>query len=400
MTWTRAADIRAQLTRLWQRGELLRDALHDDDALQGCVRFPLRMALKSPSSADITERLPAVRAWAAELAALSFVQVQWQALQHRVQGRQNLPAAVWLPSRDAALTCLGKRQDWDRFAAQIALTRQAQPALLPWLEKRPLQALALAAQWPQLLALVTWIQQNPRPGIYLRQVDVPHIHSKFIEQHRAVLAELFDLALPAAAINASKTGLSQFALRYGFLDKPVRIRFRLLDPALRLRPELDDADLTLDADSFSRLDLGLRRVFITENEINFLAFPPQPDAMVIFGAGYGWEALARSFWLQHCALYYWGDIDTHGFAILNQLRGHFAHAASFLMDSATLQAHSALWGCEEQATQTDLPRLTPDEAALYQDLRTGNIRPRLRLEQEHIGYAWLQQRLQQLKIGQ
>jgi hypothetical protein len=66
-----------------------------------------------------------------------------------------------------------------------------------------------------------------------------------------------------------------------------------------------------------------QRVFITENETNFLAFPEVADAIVVFGAGYGWEALARASWLHRCQLHYWGDIDTHGFAILDQLRGYF-----------------------------------------------------------------------------
>ena len=75
------------------------------------------------------------------------------------------------------------------------------------------------------------------------------------------------------------------------------------------------------ADTKTAAALPARRVFITENETNFLAFPPAADAMVVFGAGYGWEALARASWLHRCQLHYWGDIDTHGFAILDQLRG-------------------------------------------------------------------------------
>ena len=45
---------------------------------------------------------------------------------------------------------------------------------------------------------------------------------------------------------------------------------------------------------------------------------------------------------------YWGDIDTHGFAILNPLRGHFCHIASTLMDQASLEAHTALRGREDK----------------------------------------------------
>jgi hypothetical protein len=48
------------------------------------------------------------------------------------------------------------------------------------------------------------------------------------------------------------------------------------------------------------------------------------------------DALEASRWLNDRAIHYWGDIDTHGFAILDQPRGHFAHVESFLMDRATL----------------------------------------------------------------
>lgn len=143
----------------------------------------------------------------------------------------------------------------------------------------------------------------------------------------------------------------------------------------------------------------MKRVFITENETNFLAFPPVADAMVIFGAGYGWEALARSRWLNRCAIHYWGDIDTHGFAILDQLRGHFGHVDSFLMDRATLDAHAAVWGVEDRPLRVDLPRLAPEESTLYDDLRGNRIREGLRLEQEHVGFGWLSARLQGLIDG-
>ena len=168
------------------------------------------------------------------------------------------------------------------------------------------------------------------------------MHRKFIESHRNVLAELLDLALPTNALDTGKTGVSQFAARYGFLEKPARIRFRVLDPAIHTVPGSLCPDVTLDADSFSRLELAVRRVFITENETNFLAFPRVRDAIVIFGAGYGWDALARSQWLKHCSISYWGDIDTHGFGILNQLRGYSGHVDSFLMDRATLGADTAV----------------------------------------------------------
>ena len=393
MTWTGPKELKAQLARLWERGDLLRDAV------TGNPRFPLRLSLKSPSSADITDRFNEVRAWAAELAATDSIRVEWQELRHRVQGTQKMPACVWVETLEDALISLGKRKDWDRFSAQVSATRQVHPALLPWLEKRPLQALELSAEWPRLLTVVAWFVDHPRPGIYLRQVDLPGVHSKFIEAHRSVLAELLDMALPANAVDVSKTGISQFSARYGFLEKPTRIRFRVLDPAIRAVPGSGCPDVTLDADSFGHLELAVQRVFITENETNFLAFPPIRDAIVIFGAGYGWDALARSHWLKNCPLHYWGDIDTHGFGILDQLRGYFNHVTSFLMDRATLDAHASVWGSEDKPLRVDLHRLTPAERTLYDDLRDNRIRVGLRLEQEHIGFHWLAHRLEQLLDG-
>jgi hypothetical protein len=262
----------------------------------------------------------------------------------------------------------------------------------------------LADRWERLLAIVAWVQARPRPGVYLRQVDVPGVDSKFIEAHRGVLAELLDLGLPPEVVETGATGVAQFTRRFGFLDKPVRIRFRLLDPGLPGLPGCQalhgvQADITLDATSFAALALPAKRAFITENETNFLAFPAVAGSIVVFGAGYGWEALARAAWLDRCQLLYWGDIDTHGFAILDQLRGCFPGAASFLMDRETLLAHRSHWGEEPEPARHDLSRLTTEEAAVYDDLRFDRHQPRLRLEQERVGFAWLSDRLACIPSG-
>jgi hypothetical protein len=205
-----------------------------------------------------------------------------------------------------------------------------------------------------------------------------------------VLGELLDLALPPEAIDSAAAGVSQFARRYGFRDKPQRIRFRILDRRHALLAGYPEQDLTLDARSFARIDPQVERVFITENEINFLAFPAVPHSLILFGAGYGFEMLREVAWLSRCRIHYWGDIDTHGFAILDQLRAHFADVESFLMDRATLLAFATHWGEEDRQTLRDLPRLNAEEGALYDDLRDNRLRRNLRLEQERIGFGWVE----------
>ena len=51
MSWSTAPDLKAQVMRLWERGELLREGLN-----AATSRFPLRLTLKAPSPDDITRR--------------------------------------------------------------------------------------------------------------------------------------------------------------------------------------------------------------------------------------------------------------------------------------------------------------------------------------------------------
>lgn len=390
MSWTTPAGVRSQVEKLWDRGVILAGLV------QGEELFPRRLLLKGPTSSELTERFAEVRDWIAQInGAAKFYRIEWRQINHRILGVNSLPEAIWVDSLADALALIGKRRDAERFAALLALTRQQQPDLLPWLCKRPLRALHLADVWPRLLEIVVWLRLNPRPAIYLRQVDLPGVHSKFIEEHRGALAELFDLVLPPEAIDGTVSA-SAFCRRYGFRDKPARLRFRLLDPTLALLPTGTDQDLTVTHDTFARLHLPVEKVFITENEINFLAFPPVEQGLVLFGSGYGFEALAAAQWLRTRQLYYWGDLDTHGFAILDQLRSHFPEAVSFLMDEATLFAHRSLWGNEPQPETRDLPRLTSEEKILYDDLRGNRFAERLRLEQERISFDWVVESLRQL----
>ncbi|MDP3083733.1 MAG: DUF2220 family protein [Rubrivivax sp.] len=381
--WTTSAELRAQVLRRWDKGELLAEL-----ASPGKL-FPLRLSLRGPTSSELSERFDEVRAWTTGLqqGRDQGCRLVMRELHHRVIGRNSLPGEAWVDTLDEALRWIGKVRDARAFRALLDAT-QLQPSLLPWLQKQPLRALALAEVWPRLLDVVAWLLLHPRPAIYLRQVDLPGIHSKFIETQRGVLSELLDLALPLEAIDATASGAAQFARRYGFRDKPQRLRLRFLDPAHTAWVPGTDADYTLSQAAFASLATDVRRVFITENEINFLAFPPAAASLVVFGAGYGFDALAQAVWLQQRDVHYWGDIDTHGFAILDQLRAHLPQAQSFLMDRDTLLAHQAQWTAEPQPTQRDLPRLNEAERRLYDDLRWRRLADEpLRLEQERIAFG-------------
>jgi hypothetical protein len=387
MSWTRPSDLHAQLLKLWDRGDLLAGFA------TGESMFPRRLALRDPTSTEMMDRFDEVRRWSQDLRAAAGYRIVMREFKHRVLGANAVPGEVWVDSLEQALALLGKKKEAARFAVLIELTRASQPLLLPWLARRPLRALEVESEWPRFLEIVAWLQRRPRPGVYLRQVDIPGVHSKFIEMHRGTLTELLDLALPPEVVDKTATGVSEFVQRYGFLGKPLRVRVRILDPEIVLCTACPAQDITMDAVGFAQWNPGCSRVFVTENEINFLAFPATRESIVIFGSGYGFEMLADVPWLMRCAIHYWGDIDTHGFAILDQLRARFDHVESFLMDRATLMAFETQWGQEPTPTRRDLSRLRPEELALYVDLRDQRFGKHLRLEQERVGFLWVEKAL-------
>ncbi len=386
--WSNRKTLIRQLQRLWDRGLLLREAIQPEGL------FPLRLVFKAPASKDLSGEVEAIRRWLADIGKLDGFRIEYKTIRHRLVGENRLPSQVWVDDLDSAIRLLNKQQQLTAFLTMEALTRQRAPQLLDWLRQYPLKALSLAEDWPKLLDFVLWRRQQAEQKIYLRQVSLPGIDSKFIERHRASLMPLLDRLLPQDFIDPQNTGVKQFEKRYGFRCKPERIRFRLPRLEKTWFPG-EDGDITLTAADFARLgslpqlEHQIRRVFMTENEINFLSFPLPPDSLLIFGAGYGFDALAEAHWLERLQMFYWGDIDTHGFAILDQLRSKFPAVRSLLMDERTLLDHREFWGRENKPESKALSRLSGQEQTLYQNLLRHHYAENLRLEQERIHYDYL-----------
>ncbi|MEI6177623.1 MAG: DUF3322 domain-containing protein [Verrucomicrobiota bacterium] len=386
--WTTPADIKSLLRRRWQRGEILASSLTQDPL------FPLRLSIKGPSSAQISADFGAARDWIAEWGNHKVIPIEWRAFSHRLFGDNQMPSAAIIPDAESAVKILGTRREWETHQKMIAQCRNSFPELLDWLVKRTITALELAPDWQAILAVVAWVRDHPRSGLFLRQMDAPGVHTKLVEKYRGVISELLDRVLPADAIDASARGAFGFARRYGFRDKPERIRVRFLDPACAIAPERLGLDLTLDSAAFAVLDPPVERVFITENEVNFLAFPDCPRSLVIFGSGYGWSALAAASWLHHRAIHYWGDIDSHGFAILDQLRASLPHVRSMLMGREVLLYHRAMWTTEPNSILREFHRLTSEERATVEELRSHTEILAIRLEQEKLPFSVVRNSLQ------
>ncbi len=371
-SWTLPADVRTAIRKKWDSGVLLARYAAGQDW------EPLSIAIRGPSAREIGERLAEVRRWAAEWAeaARGPLRVEYKQVGGRHFGVNSIPGRAWLDGYDDAWALLRVQPEVRRLSELVEAAHGTR--LIPWLTGHPMLALRLAAAWNRLVATVLWIERHQAPGMYLRQVDVPGVDTKFIERHKGVLAELLDAQLDPSRVNAATP---DFAGRYGFARRPGYVRFRVPGGFRGF------SELSARADEFTAVPDGVTRAYVIENEITYLAFPVPAAGMVIFGGGYAVTVLESLGWLGALDVLYWGDIDTHGFAILNRLRHHLPHARSMLMDRGTLLGHRDHWTTEPAPTAVALDLLAPAEAALYADLVSNAYGRSVRLEQERVSFS-------------
>ncbi|MEV6677941.1 Wadjet anti-phage system protein JetD domain-containing protein [Streptomyces erythrochromogenes] len=283
-----------------------------------------------------------------------------------------------MDTREHLWSLLGVAAKVELFHTLHEQSVRRDPVLAQWMQNQPMKVLRNAGHWPRLVEITCWVRDHATAALYLRQIDVPGVDTKFIENNKGILSELLDHSLPHERIQTGAPR-SDFAARYGFRSKPAYIRLRYLGS-----PPGPFSEFTVRATELTSKPAGICTVFVLENEVTYLSLPPVPDAIAILGSGYAATQLRHLPWLADVDLRYWGDIDTHGFAILSQVRARFPHTRSLLMDTATLLAHQEHWG-EERSQTSETPRyLIAAEAKLEQSLRNGTYRPRLRLEQERI----------------
>jgi hypothetical protein len=402
-SWTTLADLKALSLKAWNSGSLLRELLEPTGL------YPRRRPLKRPTAAALLRDYAAAGAWAGELfAAAGQFSLETVEVGRSTIGSNRLPAAAVFAAAGDEIGFVGKSKDAARFMELAGGMAALDPSFRQWVLRRPLRLLDLGADALTAGRVALWLRDNPDPGVYVRQLSLPGVHTKFIENHRRVIDELAEVLVPVAlpeappvggdlpdvpaepdallGQSAARTPAARFAARHGFVHPPELVRFRMLDPAV---PLLGGArDLTVTAAAFGSLRLPVASVIVTENLVNFLALPERPGSLAIYGGGYGFSSLRDAAWLRECEVLYWGDLDTHGFRILDELRAVHPHVVSVLMDEATLLEHRDVWGSEPQPSTADLTRLTEEELALYTALGNGAFGPAVRLEQELIRWEW------------
>lgn len=392
-------ELKNKCQKYWNAQHIQRALLSSEDVFPLTllkIRFTAREL--SEHFGMIRDELQVLRAQSKEVKGFGYTLI-YQVIQHRQLGRQTIPESIVFETCSDFLKCAGLNESYRCFSDSLDLVLREIPSLSSWLKENTAKLLEYHGAWPKLLAVVLFLQQHPKPDCYLRELPISGIDTKFIEQHKAILRELLDELLPDDAIDWEVQGLQHhgFERRYGFKYSEPLIRFRVLDNSVL---ERGLRDISVPLSEFRKLNLACTDVIITENKINGLSFPQVDSAIIIFGLGYGIQSLSGISWLKDKNIYYWGDIDTHGFSILSQCRSYYPQVKSLFMDSITLKQfhHMAVEESDDKRCIAELAYLNEKEQALYQSLYKHEYGNNLRIEQERIDFNYVLKQLRQVFI--
>ena len=225
-----------------------------------------------------------------------------------------------------------------------------------------------------LLRTLHWFERNTQSGLYPRALPIEGVDSKWLEKQAARLTRLWNF------LTGENVARDDFFERVGLLRLPLFVRVK--NGATWVGDTAGEEVAMLPVATLAKKSPSSSVVFIIENEQTALSLSV-PGVPVFFGLGYGVSTLEALPWLKEKTILYFGDLDTHGLAILAECRRLFPKTRSILTNPATFEAWRDLAVPEPRQALRWADTLTDEEAALGKQL----LRKHLRLEQERIPLA-------------
>lgn len=212
--WSDPKWIREEVKRKWDSGRILGAVLESmpafileqeqkqeqeqekDKYISSSVIFPMRIALIKPHRNEINVNFNKVSEWAELLRSNSKQAIGYgyelleKEMAHSLLGRNRLPSHAVIPSIDDAVMMIKKRSDVDKFVSLTHTILSEWPIISVWIKSHPLKILKYADDWAGILKVLHWFSRNPACGLYIRQLDIPGVDTKFIENKTGILSEL------------------------------------------------------------------------------------------------------------------------------------------------------------------------------------------------------------------
>ncbi len=271
---------------------------------------------------------------------------------------------------------IDKEKQTEAFKSNISFLKEK----LPINEKIILSNISKISKWSTSFCknttlITSFLINNPQSNLYQRELPIP-VPTKFLENNINIITSFVSNFITLLNVDNKYQKL-------GLIDKSfiLKIRgksaFNILDNRNRESCTSDTIYLTpKDFESFTH---SASRIFIVENETTFYNFPLAENDLCLYSGGFSILSFKDNKYLSQNNLYYFGDIDEHGFAILSMFRKIYPNTESVFMNMETINLFKKY--CIKGKTYTGiLDNLTVEELIAFEYIQSNN----LRLEQEKI----------------
>lgn len=300
--------------------------------------------------------------------------IEWQERNYKNIGNNKFVKKITIDTEQDFLRLINKETEFKRFKERVKYLVDKLPELNSWIEQNPLLVIDNDEKWEDLMKVLMYFKDEHVPHkYYVRELPIS-VHTKFIENNIGILRSLLDYLIP----NKITSG-KYFNERYSIKDKEKLIRVRILCD--RLMKGFNYSDFSIRLSDFISNEIPAENIVIAENELNFLTLPKKESTIAIWsGGGFQVSYLANVTWLKARKIFYWGDIDAAGLAILSQIRTYYPSVKSILMDRVTFERYYDNGKTDKLISAKQLRGLTPEEIEFFSYLNEN----KLRLEQEKI----------------
>ena len=324
----------------------------------------------------------------------SGYKLDFETVNSRKNGEQTEVSKIYFENESDYLSFINENKSYKLFCTAISQIKDSNllsnEKFVEWAKSHLTDLCAEPESnhfWTDVYLCADWLNKNQDSNIYIREIPLP-VHTKFIEQNKKIIKSLTEKA----------DSEFEFEATFGLKIKPDFVRFRSLSDNIILpfsESMLNECQLLLD--DFSKLDESflnrIKNVFIVENEMVYLTFPQYKDSICIWGQGYKVNILNGIEWFKSKKLYYFGDLDEHGFDILSTYRRCYPQIQSFCMDKTVLDEYEQFLVQGKKLENGRIPEnLTEAEKECFMILRSVTSEKN-RLEQARVSVEYIKKQL-------
>jgi len=301
---------------------------------------------------------------------------------------QRVPEKITVQTEEDFLFLLNKQKYVQDYFTLLQSVLSLKPELRGFFAIHQEALLKHKNVWKDIIAVVQYLQQHNVKGQYKRAIKVP-VHSKFLETHESIIFRILKFLDPSTDQIIAKN-LDAYL---GLAEKPFLQKMRWLDQELADQYTGSITDFAIDLEQWKKVDWKVKEIWFVENETNLYLLPMRKGALVIFSKGFGLHNLKEAKMVKGTTLYYWGDLDEHGFIMLGQFRELYPHTISVFMDEKTFDAHQREISFNPFINKSYPKFLTPEEWAGFEKLQEKNGR----IEQEQLNQGYINTYITKIK---